>query len=745
MVNGMANYEFQENCVEYLFDKTTTSGTKQVITVKAPTGAGKTVILIKYVDFFLKNTDGKTAFIWLCPGSGNLEEQSKESMDTLTPHIDTRSLMYSLLSGFDGGSVTFINWELVTKKGNNALKDGERKNLYDKIAEAHRDGIRFIVIIDEEHRNKTAKANDIINAFSPQNIIRVSATAQEVKHQEFYEIPEEDVIEAGLITRAIYVNEFVNENTKIENDYDYLLDLADAKRKEIQSGYEMVGTDIRPLVLIQFPAGQPETIKAVEEKLAEMGYTYDNGLVNIWMSDDKHISDDLTANNGTLAFLLMKQAIATGWDCPRAKILVKLREGGSEEFQIQTIGRIRRMPERKHYDFPIVLDFCFIYTLDTKYKEGLLTTMDKAYQVRRLFAKPEVRDFTLTKEMRNLDIDIGIGEREMLKKVYEHFKGKYRLSGKTKENMLILESAGYNFSHEIDSKVIQGVFRTTNDLSSVKESKKIEIKTKINTHTHGIYLMHAVDGIKTITSIPAKRVTKILQRLFRKGNSRKSYKLISLDVSDFYAFVINNASLLKQEFREIMAEENKQLLLNPEIFVGEAKTTVFTIPEMELYKYSTVKKVKVMEKNAYADYTNEFVTSEARKSTPERLFENYCESIDSIEWLYKNGDAGQQYLSIVYKDGFTGKQWLFYPDYILKMKNGDVWIIETKGGMRSGYTKNIDIQVKNKFNAFRNYAERYGVKWGFVRDIDENLYINNIEYTEDMSGDNWLSLENLLK
>ncbi|MCM1222456.1 MAG: DEAD/DEAH box helicase family protein, partial [Lachnospiraceae bacterium] len=687
MVNGMENYEFQENCVEYLFEKTTISGTKQIITVKAPTGAGKTVILVKYVDFFLKNTDGKTAFVWLCPGSGNLEEQSKERMDTLTPHIDTRSLMYSLLSGFDGGSVTFINWELVTKKGNNALKDGERKNLYDKISEAHRDGIRFIVIIDEEHRNNTARANDIINAFSPQNIIRVSATAQHVKHQEFYEIPEEDVINAGLITRAIYVNEFVNENTQIENDYDYLLDLADAKRKEIQSAYEMTGAEIRPLVLVQFPAGQPETIKAVEEKLAEMGYTYDNGLVNIWMSDDKHISDDLTANNGTPAFLLMKQAVATGWDCPRAKILVKLREGGSEDFQIQTIGRIRRMPERKHYDFPAVLDFCYIYTLDTKYKEGLLTTMDKAYQVRRLFAKPEVRDFTLTKELRNLDIDTGIGEREMLKKVYEHFIKKYNLSGKTKENILILESAGYNFSHEVDSKVIQGIFRTVNDISDVKDSKKIEIKTKINTHTHGIYLLHSIDEIKRITAIPAQRVRNILQRLFRKGK-RTKYKLISLDVSDFYAFVINNASLFKQEFREIMAEENKQLILNPEIFVGEAKTAVFTIPEMELYKYSTVKNVKIMQKNAYKDYTNEFVTSEARKSTPERLFENYCENVENIEWIYKNGDAGQQYLSIVYKDGFTGKQWLFYPDYIVRMKNGDVWIIETKGGMQAGYTKN---------------------------------------------------------
>lgn len=749
MVNRMEEYTFQNDCVEELFRKTTDSSTKQVITVKAPTGAGKTVILVKYVDFFLKNTDGRTAFIWLCPGAGNLEEQSKERMDTLMPHIDTRSLMYSLLSGFDGSSVTFINWELVTKKKNNALKDSERKNLFDRIAEAHRDGIRFIVIIDEEHRNNTSKANDIIEAFAPQHIIRVSATAQEVKHQEFIEIPEQDVIDAGLITKAIYVNEFVNENTQIENDYDYLLDLADAKRKEIQAGYEMVKTDIRPLVLIQFPAGQPETIKAVEEKLESMGYTYDNGLVNIWMSDDKHISDDLTANNGTPAFLLMKQAVATGWDCPRAKILVKLREGGNEEFQIQTIGRIRRMPERKHYDFPGVLNLCFIYTLDTQYKEGLLTTMDKAYQVRRLFSKPEVRNFTLTKEMRNLDVDSGMSEREMIEKVYSHFKEKYHLGSKVQENQLILDAAGYNFSHEVDSRIIQGIFRTAEDLTNVSESKKIKIQTKINTHTHGIYLVHAVDGIKTIASIPAKRVTKILQRLFRRGDRKKrnrsKYKLLSLEVGDFYAFVINNASLLRQEFREIMAQqEDKMKFLIPEDYGLVAKTAEFKIPEMEFYKYSEVKKVKVMEKNAYTDYTNEFVTSEARKSTSERLFEQYCERVDSIEWVYKNGDAGQQYFSIVYHDGMEN-QCLFYPDYIAKMKNGDVWIIETKGGEQNGHTKNIDMQAEAKFNALKTYARKYGVKWGFVRDIDEYLYINNTTYTEDMSGDNWLLLESVLK
>ena len=40
------------------------------------------------------------------------------------------------------------------------------------------------------------------------------------------------------------------------------------------------------------------------------------------MSEDKKdLPDNLTQNDGIPVFLLMKQAISTGWDCPRAKIL----------------------------------------------------------------------------------------------------------------------------------------------------------------------------------------------------------------------------------------------------------------------------------------------------------------------------------------------------------------------------------------------------------------------------------------
>ncbi len=731
MVNGMKDYEFQNECVEFLIDKTVDINSKQVITVKAPTGAGKTVILIKYVDEYLKNTDGHTAFVWLCPGKGNLEEQSKDSMENLTPQRDTRNLMYSMLSGFEPGSVTFINWELVTKKGNTALKDSERSNLFEKIAEAHKDGIRFVVIIDEEHMNNTKKADDVISAFAAKNIIRVSATANKVPHQEFYEIPEDEVINAGLITRAIYVNEGVDESREIENDYEYLLELADEKRKEIAALYKQMKVSIRPLVLIQFPMGQPETIKAVEDKLSSMGYTYDNGMVNIWMSDEKIVGDDLTNLDGSAAFLLMKQAISTGWDCPRAKILVKLREGGSEDFQIQTIGRIRRMPEGKHYGIN-TLDYCYIYTLDTNYKMGLLSSLDKAYQVRRLFLKDEAKQLTLVKELRDLDFD-GLGERETLMKVYEHFKKKYNLGSNKKINHENLEASGYNFSQEIDSKILQGIFKNTEELANGGADNRIKIKTIVNTHSHGIYLLHSVDAIKKVTGMQSQKVKNILRRMFSKGK-RTKYKFVALENADFYAFIINNVQRLKMDFKEVtsgLGGVQMSLKLEP-------KTTTFTIPEMEIYKYSEVKKRTVFRLNAYKEYTNEFIVGKLR-SEPERLFERYCERNENVQWFYKNGDAGQQYLSIVYVDG-VGKQWLFYPDYIVHMKDGTDWIIETKGGEVAGHSKNIDMQVVNKFSAFRNYAQKYHLKWGFVRDESEDLFINNTEYVEDMADEHWVDI-----
>ena len=732
MVNGIAIdlFDFQEKAVIKLLDIVTDSRSKQTITVKSPTGSGKTIILIDFVEEYLTKINSRTAFIWLCPGKGDLEEQSRQKMRKFAPHRHTQNLFDSLQNGFEAGSTTFINWELVTKKGNTSIRDSERKNLFDRIADAHRVGIEFIVIIDEEHSNNTAKAKMIIDAFSAKNIIRVSATAIENKRYEYFEIDEVDVIGEGLITKALYVNEGLTDGMEVADDYDCLLDLADIKRKDIAARYKELGKTIRPLVLIQFPNGQPETIRAVEKKLESMGYTYDNGMVSIWMSEDKRdLPDNLTENDATPVFLLMKQAISTGWDCPRTKILVKLREGMSESFEIQTIGRIRRMPEAKHYEDDL-LDFCYVYTFDEKYKAGLLSSIDKAYETRRLFLKDKCKTFTIEKQVRDLDFD-GLGEREVLIKIHEALVKKYNLGSDKKMNKMLLSDAGYVFGTDIHGQALQGEFVRTSALAD--SHSYITTHKRVDTHKHGIQLMHSIDAIKSSIGMAQNKVKTILERLFRKGGN-PSKKLIALETPEFYAFVINNQHKLKEEFRAVTAQMAVQLTMTL-----QPKKSPFRIPEQDFFKYDPgVKNEVEYLSNAYHEYTSGFATSVVR-STCEMLFEQHCEGRDDIEWVYKNGDTGQQYFSIVYVDGIQ-KQWLFYADYIVMKRDGTIWIIETKGGETKGKNKNIDDQIENKFNAFKAYASGKELRWGFVRDKDNQLYINNTEFVIDMADEHWVPL-----
>lgn len=723
-------FDFQEKAVIKLLDIVTDSRSKQTVIVKSPTGSGKTIILIDFIEEYLTKVSSSTAFIWLCPGKGDLEEQSRQKMCKFAPHRYTQNLFDALQNGFDDESTTFINWELVTKKGNTAIRDSERKNLFDRIAEAHRAGTEFIVIIDEEHSNNTAKAKSIIDAFSAKNIIRVSATAVENKRYEYLEIDEVDVINAGLITKALYVNEGLVDGMEISNDYECLLDLADAKRKAIAARYKELGKAIRPLVLIQFPNGQPETIRAVEAKLESMGYTYDNGMVSIWMSEDKRdLPDNLTENDATPVFLLMKQAISTGWDCPRAKILVKLREGMSEGFEIQTIGRIRRMPEARHYEDDL-LDFCYVYTFDEKYKAGLLSSMDKAYETRRLFLKDKCKTFTLEKEIRDMDFD-GLGEREVLFKIHEALVAKYHLGSDKKQNQGLLSDAGYIFGAEIHGQALQGEFVRTSALT--ESHSYITTHRRIDTHKHGMQLMHSIDAIKSSIGMAQNKVKTILERLFRKGGN-PNQKLIALETAEFYAFIINNQHKLREEFREVTAQMAVQMSMQL-----HPKKSTFHIPEQDFFRYDpNVKNEVEYLSNAYHEYTSGFATSLVR-STCEMLFEQHCEGRQDIEWVYKNGDTGQQYFSIVYVDGIQ-KQWLFYADYIVMKKDGTVWVIETKGGETKGQDKNIDRQIANKFNAFKAYATKHNLHWGFVRDKDNQLYINNTEFAVDMADEHWVLL-----
>ena len=213
--------KFQKKAIEEL--KKAILDTKQNIIFESGTGSGKTIILTNFINDYMKENSGVVS-IWFSPGKGNLEEQSKNKMDKYVEGSNTKNLQEVINHGFAEGDTVFINWELVNKKGNKALAESEKRNLEDAINIAHKSGLNFIVVIDEEHLNKTIKSYDVVDMFKPEKIIRASATPKKSKDAIHIKINEREVIEEGLIKKLLVINEDIDKESSIEikNQVDYL-------------------------------------------------------------------------------------------------------------------------------------------------------------------------------------------------------------------------------------------------------------------------------------------------------------------------------------------------------------------------------------------------------------------------------------------------------------------------------------------------------------------------------------------
>ena len=723
--------EFQLNAVKSLFEAMATPA--RDIILKSPTGSGKTIILTYFMHQYIQSFP-KTVFVWLTPGKANLEEQSKAKMDKYIHASQTKLLSDVMTAGFEENDSCFINWEKLTKKGNNALKDSERTNFLEHIQHALNDGIRFVIIVDESHQNNTIKADEIIQYFHTDKIIRCSATPKGIAKAEIIDIPEEEVIAAGLIKKMLVINQDFPQTIETEDQTAFLLEKALGKQRELRAAFLQNDTDINPLIVIQIPNKSESLQDGVERYLETQGLTYENGQLAVWLSDQHDNLEGIDEPNATTSAVIIKQAVATGWDCPRAHILVKLRDNMDETFEIQTIGRIRRMPEAKHYQSDL-LDSCYLYTLDEKFTAGVKMALDKgALNACTLFLKNEYKDITLTSEQRTM-VTSTRNPQKALQAIVAYAQKELGIGTDKTENRTRLQTAGYELSENIVKHTLSGETATLDFAAA--DMNAIAVTEKLNTHTHGRDYHQKVGKIGLEIGMEYSYMNTIIRKLFDK-NFKYSRKILALEPREVYAFVINNADRLRHLVREAMAYELAQLQLE----FQQKSYYEFRIPQACLFTYNGDAKTQlVMKKNVYQNY----LSSAAPRSMPEVKFEKFCERSDSIEWWYKNGDKGNEYFSIVYTDN-SNRQKLFYPDYIISV-NGELWIIETKGGFdRSGNSQDIDLYTPKKFGVLKAYLDEHGLKGGIVRNdaTTDELCICMDHYSDDIGSDDWQVLESVL-
>lgn len=142
---------------------------------------------------------------------------------------------------------------------------------------------------------------------------------------------------------------------------------------------------------------------------------------------------------------------------------------------------------------------------------------------------------------------------------------------------------------------------------------------EVNTHTHGIELQHNIAVMTKHVGLAYNKTSQILKTLFLRGFENNRYKLLNLTSREYYAFIINNADILKSDFIEFSGQRQDQLMFL------ENKTEEFNIPMEEHYRYVPFERyVKELESNVYKSYNSSMITDDFR-STSEKLFEKYCE------------------------------------------------------------------------------------------------------------------------
>jgi len=225
-----------------------------------------------------------------------------------------------------------VNWESINKENAIIVRESEQgKSLYEITRRTQDEqGIPIVAVIDEEHMfwSKTAdKSAQVLDRINPAVEIRISATPK-TRPDEKVTVYRKDVIRAEMIKEEVVLNPDLHINGMQDSTLDeFLIKTALEKRNQLAEAYRELGVNINPLLLIQLPNDSKATMTAEDTAVAEhvrlyldavKGINTDNGKLAVWLSNEKTNLDHIEEPDNLTEVLLFKQAIALGWDCPRA-------------------------------------------------------------------------------------------------------------------------------------------------------------------------------------------------------------------------------------------------------------------------------------------------------------------------------------------------------------------------------------------------------------------------------------------
>jgi type III restriction enzyme len=673
---------------------------------KSPTGSGKTIMMAE----FLRRVSGEASFnadkcfVWI--SKGDLANQSQEKLEKYynsgipwTNCLDLNDLNNGFLKK---NEIFFVNWEKVISKakGNKKLRtENESNTTFDEfIKKTHNENREIVLIIDESHLNlDTVLAQEIVEIINPRIKIHISATPKNIPtildienlDAGFVRVRHQDVVREGLIKESVRImpKEEVEALDGSDKDLDELLiDLALEKQTDIKQAYKALGLDINPLILIQLPNDEKEKKETEGQSKLDFSQKYlkTKGVLNdeiaVWLSDKKINLDNIVKNSAIEKILIFKQAVATGWDCPRAQILVSFREIKSPVFRVQVLGRILRMPEARHYKYDL-LNQGYCYTSYSKQEVSVTIRADGDN-------KPKIYHTNIKPNLNNIILPSVFLSRADYNDIGDSFTQTF------------VTVANQYFGIENNDILGKGVQKLTQkglevSVNSIKNHLIIDANIKvyddfINQLKEADVLSHksSYNDVKKFYDLLLYREIANQEEQSKFGNITRSYgKLKSAMNVWLKQFIKENPPLYAIVCHDLLKDANSVLKIVIEKALKEYKPIREGEVREKVKKSKTDLVFSILPEYAYAD--NYELNKNIQKyaldkcylncaSDIETTFIHYLESQNRIDWWYKNADSGREAFAIQYENKH-GELRLFYPDFIIRQ--GDkIGIFDTKLG-----------------------------------------------------------------
>ena len=458
-------FDFQKDAVGELLKKMDSmqrnyqsDGGLSAVSFTAPTGAGKTVISAAIAEglFYGNDTfagDDRAVILWLSD-SPSLNEQTMKRFDAATDLLNGATAMEAIGPEFAKnhrklmpGHVYFLNRQLLGKgkKLSNEAEGG--RSFYDVLNDTIEDDeIHLYLFIDEAHRglgssgsdkgtsdsaNKTIYSiiidgQDGINKPMP-CVIGVSATPERFKNAmdgrknrimfPGVDVPVSSVRASGLIKDTIELRTPKKSADTKHQD----LTQACVKLAEASKGWKdyCVGNDVYPIVI-------PLMVVQVEDKVTNDTLTslceqihkvlpwldISDCFANVFGEHEDittaickipYVKPDEVSEHTNVRVLFAKDAVSTGWDCPRAEVIYSRRKRTDPTYIAQLIGRMVRTPLARRVETVEELNTvaCYLPEFDAETVDGVVQRLkeDNVAEPNKVLKNPaDVSFFGKTKD-----------------------------------------------------------------------------------------------------------------------------------------------------------------------------------------------------------------------------------------------------------------------------------------------------------------------------------------------------------